>query len=117
MDLHQVFNEVNRRTSEISCENFECSFERFEVLATENCNVTSSTTREAITILQGEMHDYYTNARRENYGTNITGPDFVVEGHGNFQNITHIEVKNPVGSAIKIANGQKGTINQQEKKL
>lgn len=58
VDLHQAFNEVNRRASEISCENFECSFERFEGLATENGNLTSSITREAITILPGEMHGY-----------------------------------------------------------
>ena len=40
-----------------------------------------------------------------------------MEGRGNFQNITHVEVKNPVGSAIKIANDQKGSINQQGKKI
>jgi hypothetical protein len=34
VDLNQAFNEVNRRASEIGCENFECSFERFEGLAT-----------------------------------------------------------------------------------
>lgn len=63
------------------------------------------------------MHGYYTNARRENQGTNIISPDFVVKGRGNFQNITHVKVKNPVGSAIKIANGQRGNINQRGKKL
>ena len=34
-----------------------------------------------------------------------------------FNNITHVEVKNPVGSAIKIANGQKGSISKQGKKI
>jgi hypothetical protein len=34
-----------------------------------------------------------------------------VEGLGNFQNITHVEVKNPVGS------GQKANISQQGKKI
>ena len=72
--------------------------------------LTSTTAREAITILQGEMQGYYTNARREDYGPNVKGPDFIVEGLGEFKNITHVEVKNPVGSAIKIANGQKGSI-------
>ena len=38
-----------------------------------------------------------------------------VEGLGKFQNVTHVEVKNPVGSAIKIANGQKGSIAKQGK--
>jgi hypothetical protein len=48
---------------------------------------------------------------------NIKGPDFVVEGLGHFQNIRHVEVKNPVGSAIKIANGQKASISMQGKKI
>lgn len=40
-----------------------------------------------------------------------------MEGLGNFQNVTHVEIKNPVGSAIKIANGQKGNIVKQGKKI
>jgi hypothetical protein len=77
----------------------------------------SATAREAITIFQEEMHGYYTNARREDYGQDIKGPDFIVEGLGNFQSVTHVEIKNPVGSAIKIANGQKGSIAKQGKKI
>ena len=63
------------------------------------------------------MHGYYRNATRDNYGVNVTGPDFIVEGIGEFENITHVEVKNPVGSAIKIANGQTGSISKQGKKI
>ena len=40
-----------------------------------------------------------------------------MEGLGNFQNVTHVEIKNPVGSAIKIANNQKGSIVAQGKKI
>ena len=40
-----------------------------------------------------------------------------MEGLGEFENITDVEVKNPVGSAIKIANGQKGNIAKQGKKI
>lgn len=40
-----------------------------------------------------------------------------MEGLGEFQNITHVEVKNPVGSAIKIGNGQNGSIAKQGKKI
>jgi hypothetical protein len=112
MDLHKCLDEVYRRASEIGCTGFECSPERFKALAMEN-----GTAREAITILQGEMHGYYTNARRENYGQNVRGPDFMVEGIGNFKNVTHVEIKNPVGSAIKIANGQAGSIAKQGKKI
>ena len=103
--------------SEIGCSDFECSLERFKALATENGKLTSKTARGAITILQGEMHDYYRNAAREDYGLNVKGPDFLVEGLGGFENITHVEVKNPVESAIKIANGQKGSIYKQGKKI
>jgi hypothetical protein len=117
VDLHKCLDEVNRRASEIGCTDFGCSLERFKALATENGELTRTTAREAITILQGEMHGYYTNACREDYGRNVKGPDFIVEGLGNFQSVTHVEIKNPVGSAIKIANGQKGSIAKQEKKL
>ena len=34
-----------------------------------------------------------------------------------FKNIAHVEVKNPVVLAIKIANGQKGNIAKQGKKF
>ena len=117
VDLDKCLNEVNRRASEIGWTDFECSLERFKALATENGKLTSGTAREAITILQGEMQGYYRNARREDYGLNVKGPDFLVEGLGEFENITHVEVKNPVGSAIKIANGQKGSISKQGKKI
>ena len=63
------------------------------------------------------MQGYYKNARREDYGITIQGPDFIVERLGEFQNITYVEVKNPVGSAIKMANGQKGSIAKQGKKI
>lgn len=117
VDLHKCLDEVNRRASEIGCTDFECSLERLKALATENGKLTSGTAREAITILQGEMQGYYRNARREDYGLNVKGLDFLVEGLGEFENITHVEVKNPVGSAIKIANGQKGSIYKQGKKI
>ena len=100
VNLHKCLDEVNRRASEIGCTDFECSLERFKALATEDGTLTNTTAREAITILQGEMYGYYRNARREDYGLDIKGPDFIVEGLRKFQNITHVEIKNPVGSAI-----------------
>ena len=101
IDLQLAFDEVNRRASVIGCQNFNCSFERFKDLAHECGNLTPSTTREAITILEGEMRGYYKNARRENYGPNVTGIDCVVEGLGQFAHVTHVEVKGPVSSSIK----------------
>lgn len=117
MDLNQAFNEVNRRASEIGCENFECSFERFEGLVTECGKIEKSSIQEAITILEGEMHGYYKNARRVDYGSNVKGLDFALDGLGDFKNITHVEAKNAVGSAISIADGFNGNIWKQSKKI
>jgi len=117
VDLRQAFNEVNRRASEIGCENFDCSFERFESLVTECNNVRVGTTREAITILEGEMRGYYMNARRVDYGNNVNGPDFAADGIGEFENITHAEIKCPVGSAIDMKQGKDGNLWKQGKKL
>ncbi|MGK0366829.1 MAG: hypothetical protein ACI85O_003906, partial [Saprospiraceae bacterium] len=117
VDLDQCLNEVNRRASEIGCTNFVCSIERFEALATEDGELTNSTAREAITILQGEMEGYYKNARRESYGLGIKGPDFIAEGLGELQSITHVEIKNPVGSSIKITGNQTSSISKQGKTI
>ncbi len=102
INLQQAFEEVKRRASVIGCENFDCSFQRFKGLATE-CDEEpdTTTTREAITVLEGEMRGYYKNARREDYGPNVKGPDFVVDGVGEFEHITHAEVKGPVSSSIR----------------
>ena len=113
VDLQQAFDEVNRRASVISCGNFDCSFERFKGLATECGNCTPSTTRDAITILEGEMRSYYTNAHRGDYGPNVTGLDYVVEGLGEFAYITHVEVKGAVSSSIR----PKPTLIKQAKKF
>ena len=107
VDLQQAFNE-----SEIVCENFECSFERFKSLATECGKIEESSAREAITILQGEMHGYYKNARRVDYGPNVKGIDFAVDGLVKFENITHA-----VGSAIEIADGFDANIWKQGNKI
>lgn len=112
IDLQQAFDEVNRRASVIGCGNFDCSFERFKDLATECSEPDTGSTREAITILEGEMRGYYRNARREDYGPNVTGLDFVVEGLGEFNHITHVEVKGAVSSSIR----PKPTLVKQAKK-
>ena len=118
IDLHKCYDEVMRRAKALGCDNWwHCEFERFASLARENGIASRNSAREAISILNGEMLGFYKNARREEYGLNIKGPDFRVEGLGEFKNITHVEVKNPVGSAIKIANGQRGSISKQGKKI
>lgn len=120
VDLNKCLNEVHRRSSEIGCNDFECSPERFIALATENGELNDMTSREAITVLQVEMLGYYKNARREYYGPNIKGPDFLAEGLGEFENIIHVEVKNLVGSAIKTVNDKRESIrsiNRQRKQI
>ena len=112
IDLQQAFDEVNRRASVIGCGNFDCSFERFKNLATECSKTNTQSTREAITILEGEMRGYYRNSRREDYGPNVTGLDFVTEGLGEFDHITHVEVKGAVSSSIR----PKPTLVKQAKK-
>nr|YP_010472243.1 hypothetical protein NDC64_pgp100 [Navicula tsukamotoi]UVG41708.1 hypothetical protein [Navicula tsukamotoi] len=117
VDLNQAFNEVNRRASAIGCETFDCSFDRFKKLATECGEINDKSVREAITILQGEMHGYYKNARRVNYGSNVKGLDFAVDGLGKFENVTHADAKNAVGSAIEIADGFDANIWKQGKRI
>ena len=101
VDLPLAYLEVNRRASVIGNENFDCSFQRFKDLATECGTSKPSTVREAITILEGEMHGYYKNARRVYYGPDVKGPDFAVEGLGKFAHITHTDAKGGVGSSIQ----------------
>ena len=113
VDLQRAFDEVNRRASMIGCENFDCSFERFKGLAAECGNFTLSTTREAITILEGEMRGYFKNAHRGDYGPSVTGLDYVVEGLGEFAHITHVEIKGAVRSSIR----PKPTLIKQAKKF
>lgn len=103
VDLQQSLDEVYRRAAAIGCENFECSFERFKALA--------------IGILQGEMHGFYKNARRVDYGPGIKGLDFAVDGLGEFEHITHAEIQNAVGSAIQIEDGLPANIWKQGKNI
>ena len=117
VDLNQAFSEVNRRASAIGCETFDCSFARFKELVTECGEIKESGVREAITILQGEMEGYYKNARRVDYGPNVKVLDFAVDGLGKFENITHAEAKNAVGSSIEIADGFDANIWKQGKKI
>ena len=113
IDLQQAFDEMNRRASVIGCGNFDCSFERFKSLATECGEIDTGTTRDAISVLEGEMRGYYKNAHRGDYGPDVTGLDYVVEGLGEFAHITHVEVKGAVSSSIQ----PKPTLIKQAKKF
>lgn len=86
-------------------------------LATENDELTASSAREAISALQGEMQGLYKNVRREDYGSSIRGLDFRVDGLGSYKNVTHLEVKNPVGSEILRNTNQKASVARQGKSI
>ena len=117
LDLREAFNEVQRRASEIGCDNFNCSFERFRALATEGKLPTENSVREAIAALQGEMLGYYKDTVRGKYGKGISGPYFIVVGLGDYSHITHLEVKNPVGSRIEKASRGVSDLRLQGEKI
>ena len=65
------------------------------------------------TVLNGEMLGLYRNAERVDYGNGVYGPD----GQGEYSHVTHVEVKNPVGSDIEKAscNGYSDIVKQGNK--
>ncbi|RZW38736.1 MAG: hypothetical protein EX263_13925 [Flavobacteriaceae bacterium] len=83
----------------------------------ENGRVSENSAREAITVLNGEMLGFYRNAEREYYGKGVYGPDFKVIGQGEYSHVSHVEVKNPVGSDIEKAyrNGYSDIVKQGNK--
>ena len=117
VDLRECYDEVMRRSESLHCENWRCDFERFKSLATENGRVDDNSAREAITVLNGEMLGLYSNAERVDYGKGVYGPDFKVIGQGEYSHVTHVEVKNPVGSDIEKAsrNGYSDIVKQGNK--
>lgn len=105
VDLNACYQEVLRRADSVGCYDFGsvCSFERFKALATEASEIDHVSAREAITVLNGEILNLYSNARRINYGPGVKGTDFAVEirdRNGRYTSITHVEIKNPVGGTI-----------------
>jgi hypothetical protein len=51
------------------------------------------------------------------YGPNVKGLDFAVDGLGEFENITHAEAKNAVSSAIERTDGFDANSWKQGKKI
>jgi len=118
VDLRKCYDEVIRRSELLHCENWSCDFERFKSLATENGRVVENSAREARTVLNGEMLGFYSNAERVDYGNGIYGPDFKLIGQGKYSHITHLEIKNPVGSDIeKASRNSYSDIVKQGKKI
>lgn len=63
------------------------------------------------------MLGYYDNAICVDYGKNVRGLSFKIRGLGTYKSNTYIEIKNPVSTAIKIANDQDPSISRQGKKI
>ena len=110
VDLHKCYDEVMRRSKSLNCENWSCEFEKFKSLAMENGRVDENSA-----VLNGEMLGFYTNAEREYYGNGVYGPDLI--GQGELSHVTHVEVKNPIGSDIEKAyrNGYSDIVKQGNK--
>lgn len=83
VDLRKCLDEVNRRAAALNRTDFECSYERFKELATENGEITRTTAREAVSVLEGEIRGYYRNAARQNYGEILRGLTLLPKDWGN----------------------------------
>lgn len=70
-----------------------------------------------MSVLEVEMIGYFKNYHREYYGEKIRPLDFKVEGIGKYTDITHVEVKGPVGTEILLAEGRRPRIIHQGKKI
>lgn len=108
LDYDKGYQEVLRRTKDYS--NFNCSKERVISLCSENNDATTKGIREAITGLELEAQGKIFNLRRGPEQVDI-GSDFLAE---DINGVTRrIEIKNPVGSAIKAAEGDDSSVEKQ----
>lgn len=114
LDIDQGYQEVLRRGRD--SEDFECSRERFVELCTENEQITTKGIQEAITALQLEADGIVSNVRRDPVAAQngIFGLDFLIDGPNGE---THLEVKGPVDSTIKLAENQRPSIRKQARSI
>jgi hypothetical protein len=118
VDLKQSFNELNRRLEAMGRPNSNCSFERFETLSKENGQLSKRSAREGLSVAHAEEgYNWFKNAFRENYGENINGIDYRATGIGEYEYITHVEIKNPVGVDIKKTDRQNPSIEYEGEKI
>lgn len=102
-DIEQGYQEILRRAE--GSPNFNCSKKRFVSLCTENGNMGPKKMQEAITVLQLETDSEVINVRRDPIAeqNGVLGVDFIAEDKNG--DTIYIEIKGPVGSAIKLAEG------------
>ena len=114
LDMDQGYEEVLRRAR--YSENFECSRDRFIALCTENGKISAKQIQEAITALQLEADGIVSNVRRDPVAAEngILGLDFLIDGPNGE---THLEIKGPVDSRIKLAANQTHSIKKQARSI
>jgi hypothetical protein len=62
--------------------------------------------------VRGEILGFLKDSYRPYYGL-VQGPDFITTGIGKFQPITHVDIKNPVGTTILRNTSQSKTVYKQ----
>jgi hypothetical protein len=114
VNLDLGYREVLRRARFST--DFECSFDRFIELASEDGESTTDTMRAAISALQLEADGVVSNVRRDPVAeaNRVKAFDFLADGPNGE---THLEIKGPVGSEIRKSAGLGPSIPKQGKKL
>lgn len=114
MNLDLGYREVLRRARFST--DFECSFDRFIELASEDGEITTDTMRAAISALQLEVDGVVSNVRRDPVAeaNRVKAFDFLADGPNGE---THLEIKGPVGSEIRKSAGLGPSIPKQGKKI
>lgn len=124
--MDKVYQEAMRRAQKID-PNSNYTFERIQQLVTENVQTKKQRrhgAKETITAIQAETEGILKrgSSRRINLGTNKKGPiqglDMGVEGVGKWSHITHIDIKNPVGTKIRARQKTKANrVHNQQQQL
>ena len=114
VNLDLGYREVLRRAGFST--DFECSFDRFIELASEDGKITTDTMRAAISALQLEADGVVSNVRRDPVAeaNRVKAFDFIADG---LNGETHLEIKGPVGSEIRKSAGLGPSIPKQGKKI
>ena len=112
LDVEKFQQEVARQAIELGNPNYFISKDRILQLSTERGEITFQSSREAMSIIKGEILGFWKDSYRPDYGL-VQGPDFIVTGLDKFQPITHVEIKNPVGTKILRNTNQLKTVYKQ----
>lgn len=114
INVQRAYQEVLRRTRNSS--DFRCSYNRFKELCIECGEMTPKSCGDAITALQLEADGIVTNVRRDPIAqaSGVKGADFLIDSGPN-GNETHLEIKSPVSSKIRLIETGKSSHMKQAK--